>query len=200
MTKLGPRALICVTFTALLASGCGGDDYVTLDAPMTVATFNAGLIDGFVGYSNERVTPIADQLPMEQLDVLCLEEVWEAGDWDAMEAATATALPYTYRPDPMPGVGVGIACASGELDALDTCASTNCPGLEGAALVDCALAIVGGCASEFLSLGGDCQACLIANITEGSVQGFRDACEVDGSGGRDVFASGGSFGTALLST
>jgi len=192
------RPLLTLGAAALLASGCGGD-YVTLDAPMVVATYNAGLIDGFVGYSNERVDPVAMRIATETVDVLCMEEVWEAVDWATVSAATASALPYTFRPADMPGTGVGVACdPAGELDDLDMCAMTYCDGLEGADLVDCALAF-DTCALTFLGLGEDCQACLIANINEGTVAGFRAACEVDGTGGKDVFASGGSFGTALLS-
>lgn len=198
MHSFGPRALLSLAAAALLASGCD-DDGGGAGASMRVATFNAGLIDGYVGYSNERVMPVAERLAMEELDLLCLQEVWESSDWDVIEASTAAALPHRFRPDPMPGTGVGVACGPGELDTVATCAATNCPGLEGAELVDCALAVSDGCALEFLALGTDCQACLIANITEGSVEGFREACEAEGTGGRDVFSSGGSFGTALLS-
>lgn len=189
------RALFCAAAAAaLFAGGCGDDG-----PALRVGTFNAGLIDGFVGYSNERVEPVASKLATVDADVLCLQEVWEQGDWDAIEAGMASTFPNTFRPDPLPGVGVGVACGDGELDPIDDCASTKCPGLEGAELVDCALSFATGCAAEFLALGDDCTACLIANINEGSVEGFRAACEVDGTGGLDVFASGGSFGTALLS-
>lgn len=184
-------SFVVVSAFALLAVGCG-DDKEKAGPSITVATFNAGLADGFVPYARERAPLIMRDLPKEVLDVLCVEEVWTQDDWDDLTDAAKDQWPHTFRRDNEPSEAT--TCDVGELDALETCVNDKCPDVPVDQLSTCALE---ECRPEFAPLSKGCTQCLISQIGN-SIADIKMTCETGGAGG-STYAYDGSFGTGILS-
>ena len=122
-------------------------------------------------------------------DVICLQEVWEPADVDAVTAAARERYPYSYSVPPDPGV-CG-ACGAEEAAGLEACVRERCPDdLEDP--VSCALS---ACETEVNNISESCLVCLSANIG-GSLDNLLLACAGETA---DCYAYGGSYGTLLLS-
>lgn len=191
---------------SLLAFGCGsnagGNDATsgTDGAPtqFRVATYNAGLAFGFVDHTDERAGPVAQALAEQDLDVLCVQEVWRDSDWTSVAAASGTALPEALRRPAEPG-GDAAVCTTEELDPLHACADQNCADATPEEITGCILEF---CGTPLGDVSDPCLGCLIQNVGMGTFDEVRATCESDGTGtgGREPsFAYEGSFGTGLLS-
>jgi hypothetical protein len=66
------------------------------------------------------------------------------------------------------------ACPDGELGPLVACISTNCDGLSGGELQDCA---IDHCVADYLALSTACSQCTLANAKSGDVAEIQAACE-----------------------
>jgi len=163
-------------------------------APVTVATFNAGLAKGFVPYTDERAVVTTDAIAALEVDLLCVQEVWRPEDVTRLQGALAERLPHQHvlPPDPGEGGTDGPPCTETELDPLQSCAETNCADATVDELTGC---ILSACNPEFSATSSSCSSCLAANIG-GTFEQIRFTCTNDASGG---YAYGGSFGIGLFS-
>ncbi len=199
--------LTAVAFAGLvLAAACSdgdGKDDGTADGgagnQVVVGTYNAGLALSFVKYTLERSPAIVDAMKNQQFDVLCLQEVWRQGDWDAL-ARALPGLPNQTRREAEPSA-TGPSCIAVELDPLQACAETSCGTVPASELTQCVLDF---CQTEVDGVTGNCLNCLVENIGTGDFAQIRSACEIvggmaDAGTGSPGFAFGGSFGTGILS-
>lgn len=70
------------------SGGSGGEGAVIVD------TFNVALAGAFIPYEMERRQPISDAIAASDADILCLQEVWDQADKEAIRDAAAEAFPY----------------------------------------------------------------------------------------------------------
>ena len=145
-------------------SGCCEDDSPAPEqeepGEFTIATYNTGLAPGDVDYSSQRAPLVAEALAEQQIDLLCVQEVWQEQDWDELVSATASRFPNTVRLAPIEQCQKPI-CASLQFEPLQQCVQSNCPDLTGEELANCALA---DCSEAVAVLETGCADCLIAQI------------------------------------
>ena len=170
---------------------------------LRVATFNAGLLDS-VGYVPQRAPLVAKALGALDVDVLCVQEAWQAEDWTAIASANKSKRPHTLYLDPKPGA-VG-KCGSDEFVPLEACAKELCGDADASSLVSCTTVM---CPDEVAALSGACIQCLLDNASSGDFAAIGLACVGAGGGAADAGAPspddrayllGGSFGVGLLSS
>ncbi len=173
----------------VLAFGCGGKGD---GDPTAIATYNAGLAIGFVPGAEDRAPKVADAVAALDVDVVCLQEVWEPEHVAAVEDAAAAAFPYQTFAEPMLDESGGDpACAKGDLDDVLACVGDVCGGACQDELVDC---VFTNCVGQFLQLPKTCQGCTMANVG-GTPDEIQAVCETESTS----YAYGGSFGTGILS-
>ncbi len=62
---------------------------------VAVETLNVALAGAFIPFEAERRVPIINAIPTTDADIICLQEVWEQADKDAIVAAAAGQFPYS---------------------------------------------------------------------------------------------------------
>lgn len=200
LTRAAATATLVATILATAA--CGDDEGGTGGGTSTTgaggsgagaggelrfATYNAGLAYGFVGYAEERAPLVPGQVAALPVDVLCVNEVWDAADVQAMKQATASTLPSARFFADSQVIADEAACEEDAVQPLIACVEEEC-GNEPSA--DCVLS---ACGPEFAAQTGDCQQCLAANVG-GSIDDINGACTVPGP----LYAYEGAFGVGLL--
>jgi len=60
-----------------------------------VETFNVALAGAFIPFEAERRDPLINAIPTTDADIICLQEVWEQADKDAIVAAAASEFPHS---------------------------------------------------------------------------------------------------------
>jgi endonuclease/exonuclease/phosphatase family metal-dependent hydrolase len=153
--------LVAASLLALCgAAGCTSDD-CDQARPVGLATFNLGLAAGDVDYVRERVQPVADALAAADLDVLCVQEVWDSDDWLTLVEAAGDALPNHLRTDPLADCASG--CTAADTDPVRQCADPYCAGQTGELYLTCAY---DNCPDEVNQLGAVNSACLSCLLSE----------------------------------
>lgn len=195
------RLFWLVAALALVACDDGDSDSAA-DADMglsenalRVATYNGGLARGFVDYASARAPVVAAGIAAEAeagLDILCVQEFWTAGDWQALVDGAAS-LSNTYRLADDPGE-CETACLAEDADPLEACARMHCGEEAPDQLAGC---VTTNCGDEFNSLPNDCLTCVASHVG-GSLDDILDACGPDAVAG-SCFAYEGSYGTGILS-
>lgn len=143
----------------------GDDDTEPVEQTLGVVSYNLGLAHGYVDYAAERLPALEAELAGLDVDVACLQEVWDDGDVDDIAAATAAHLPHGFRYDSRPEyLKMELLPAPCEdLNDLVVCATKYCDGLPPDELTNC---IFGNCLDEFSALPKPCAACLAAHLSE----------------------------------
>lgn len=184
----------------LMAFGCDdGDDNSNpvpeeQPAPLTVATYNAGIARGFVNYAGPRVGAVATAFGAIDVDVLCLQEVWDVADREAIEAGIG--LPHTYNIPADVGECEPTSCTDAEVDPLVTCYEPSCADAPPGTIVDCANEF---CPDQVNALSGPCISCIASALTdEATLDDLVTACGPDGEA-QGCYAYDGSFGTDIVS-
>ncbi len=181
--------LLILTISALVACPTAEPDPVDLD-PLTLVTYNAGLAIGFVPGAVERTPATSAAIGALDADVICLQEIWEPEQIEAVEAA-ATNHPHRYWPAPNPETLAEPACVGTDIDPLLTCMADNCDALCADELPACLLE---SCAFQFLGLEKPCMRCAQANVGS-TPEEIEDICRAEAT----QYAYEGSFGTGILS-
>lgn len=186
-------ALGTVVMTFALA--CGGEKD---DAPATPSepfqlralTYNTALAQNFEPLATERAPLVVDALAdlAPELDLLCVQELWQESDADALQQAVASELPHALRADPLPGSGT---CSEEELGTIGGCLQDSCGAAQGVELTACAQQ---ACAGEIGGLSGGCLACILD-----SLGAPLETCLGDGSERNDPAIFGGAYDVALFS-
>jgi len=184
---------------ALSMAGCGGgddepsgvpDNFEESDTEYTFVTYNAGLAVGFVPDAEGRLDDIGPALAELDVDVICLQEVWNDEQVAAIKAATSSAFPHQHWPEPSQSDDA--SCASGELDSLASCLDdAGCADECVDEVDDC---LFDECGLPFLTLPSACMRCAMAGVG-GDPDEILETCESDPV----AYAYDGSFGTALIS-
>lgn len=159
---------------------------------LRVATFNAGLAHGFVKYATERRTSVVTAIAALDADLVCLQEVWDLEDIQAVIDGTSSVFPHEFHVITDPGTDgtEPPACTAEEAGPLKTCVEDNCTGSND--LANCAL---GNCGAEFGATSPDCQTCMAANIGKNDIGAIFTAC----AEGSSKFSYEGRNGVLLLS-
>lgn len=206
------NGVLLLLVVAAVAAGCGSDDGGTTtdegagdsDASFEMATYNAGLADGFVDHARERAPLVPDAVGALGADVVFVQEVWAADDVAALTGAVADVYPDSFFLDPMPDDASDgsaatddagtpdVACSLGEAVPLEECAREHCADLPADQIADCVLS---NCGAEFGAMCPTCQACLGANVGS-SIDEAIVAC----TQGTAAYAYDGSFGIGFLSS
>lgn len=87
------RVLVFLSGLGLLAA-CSESGEPREAQEVVLDTFNVALAGAFIPYEAERRQPIVDAIAVAEGDILCLQEVWEQSDKDAIEAAAAANFPH----------------------------------------------------------------------------------------------------------
>ena len=191
----------------MLLSACKSDKQTpaadaSANAPLQVATFNAGLLDA-VGYVPQRLPLVKDALAGLDVELLCVQEFWQKAHWDALVQAEADKLPHVLRIADHPGVAG--KCTPDEFNPVQTCAQAKCNNVAASDLVACTST---ECAAPVAELSSSCISCLLDNASSGDFDAIAAACVGGGGAASDAgvltpdkraYFLGGSFGIGLLS-
>ncbi len=169
---------------------------------LTLETYNAGLAYGFVDYGEARREPIFDALRASEADILCMQEVWEPRDREAIEQTLGDAYPYRVITEveqryaaeaPACGItelfgeGRFVSCMTGECgDAPDGDEKTNC-------IID----KCGGALTDLKNSNRDCAQALMAQVGKSAPMALWTVVRPFWNAG--VYAYGGSNGLVMLS-
>ncbi len=168
--------------------------------PFRVTTYNVGLLPAFVPLVNDRVGLLTSALAAFDTDVLCLQEVWRAGDQASFRSALAGAFPFLAEaPFRQKFASQSPACELNDFEPIASCLLSNCL-LTGRDLVECG---VNECTGEVEALAANdpqCAAAVFAQIGRSSSEIFELQDELlSGSQRAGLFAFDGSSGTLLFS-
>lgn len=123
-----------------------------VDVEVAVESFNLALAGAFIPFEAERRAPLVNAIPTTDADIICLQEVWEQADKDAIVAAAASEFPHsvlfahdldTAVDDPtdenglIPGMPSGVPCPdenvggaganlAAQVDQTAQCLADNC--------------------------------------------------------------------------
>jgi endonuclease/exonuclease/phosphatase family metal-dependent hydrolase len=153
-------------------------------------TFNAGLARNYVPHVDPRRAGVIEALSGLDAEVVCLQEVWEDEDVEAVTRGVAARFPYAFHVATAGEAAAGPACEPEALRPLGACVSGPCAGAE-----DLPACVLKACAPAFLGLPGDCRTCLAANLSKPMDEALA-ACT---GGGGSSLAYGGRNGLLLLS-
>lgn len=157
------------------------------------ATFNAGLATGVLPHVEQRARLQAQKLAEQDLDLLCLQEVWLEPEWNVIQSTLRPALPHALRPPPSTG-GEAQGCAPAEFQSAMSCLATRCSRIRTDSLGAC---MVQQCSHLVSTLSPSCTACLAQNPRL-SPEAIGAACSGGETRPRTTHAYGGSTGLALL--
>lgn len=166
-------------------------------APFEVVTYNAGLGPGMVNYATPRAPYVIRALQRADWDVLCLQEIWQDKDRDALIAALGVPPDRVLYADTR-GKNENPAdrCTMDQIEPLLFCAANWCR--EDAGDERLAICALDRCDMELARLyikgGTSCLNCLTANVGNNIDQA---AASCLGRGASRVF--GGRNGVMLLS-
>jgi len=153
-------------------------------------TYNLGLAQNYVDYAEERVEHVVAAVAGLDAEVICLQEVWDTDDIDAIIQGTKASYPHSYVPETPEEGGSEPACSDEESGPLLGCVTEHCAEAEN--LADCALE---NCAVEFGAVSSGCSSCLVANISKPLEEIFVNCAE-----GSAMYTYGGHSGLVLLSS
>ena len=192
------RAAARLTLLALSATAIFGCDSLSDVAAtrdhLIIGTYNAGLADGFVDFARQRAEPVAQALAESDFDVLCLQEVWLAQDWERINAVGLERWRAATR-RPNEGGEAG-QCTAEETMPLEMCARENCSDVPVEMLAGCALQ---NCAEAFAILAMPCAQCVVAQVGQ-TIEAILDVCGPAAGEGAGAYTYEGSFGTGIVST
>ncbi len=133
--------------------------------PQSVVTFNTGLARNYVPFVEERLPAIIKALNSLDAQVVCLQEVWEERDVDAITKGVKQNFPHSFRLDSADSIFARDAsapsCSASQLDPLGKCVTEKC-----ATAPDKTGCVMKECGSHFLTLPGRCRTCLAANVSK----------------------------------
>lgn len=208
----GLASLVALFGAAACSSddGEGGGAGGSQPAEVVVDTFNVAMAGSFIPNAEERRQPLLDGLAASEADILCLQEVWEQPDKDAVLAATQAQYPHavwfahdldTPLDDPadqngeVPPAPTEPPCADPDLTSkLDTamaCLRDKCstiPGSDDGKATSTACAEAECVAEAAALLLGDavhkrCYACVAVNLPTETFGDIRDACTTEVNAG-----------------
>ena len=176
---------------ALLFTGCASEEAPAPQTPHSFGTFNAGLLHNTIPYDEERAPAVGAALAaLDDVDVLCLQEVWGAEQTHNIIAQLESRFPYSFSVDTTVAAPTGpAACTAAETDSLLDCVQAGC--LDAPSLAYCVLQ---RCATDFLGMSAPCQRCVVGNVALDIADGVA-ACQ-RGPGG---LIHQGHNGVVLLS-
>jgi len=139
-----------------------GPDVPGTPLPVSFSTFNTGLAVNFVPFAQERLAAVVDAVGKLDVEVVCLQEVWEPQHVTALTDGVKATFPYfLYADTSEEGGGGAPACAADELKPLQDCVVKNCAQAED--LTGC---VMQNCLTEFSLLKPGCTQCLAANLSK----------------------------------
>lgn len=221
--RFAPALALIVAAPIACSSDDDGGQPAAGAVDITIDTFNVAFAGAFIPNVSERRQPLLDGLRDSEADVLCLQEVWEQSDKDAVLAATSGRYPHTAwfshdlntplddakdQQGQVPPAQTTPPCAGTDLEAqmnagID-CLRDNCSTIEGSdegqtTSTACAQK---SCLAEVaaLLLGTEeqqrCYTCVAVNLPSETFSEIRSACTTEVNAG---LAFGGQSGVMILS-
>ena len=147
--------MLCIGFLGCAADDSDGESGAN---QLSVATFNVGMARGYVDHAAERLEPIIEAIrSLEETDVLCVQEIWNDEDIDALKAGVSETFPESFMhrtrlSDFSDGESNGPACTAAETEPLVACAVPLCDGE-----ADLASCVLSNCGDEFNAASAQCQ-------------------------------------------
>jgi len=193
---MGKHSLVALATVLALGTGCSDDDANNNNntpTELTAVTFNGGLARGFVDYADDRAQHVSDAVAALDVDLVCVQEIWQPEHVDMLGTAAQTTLPNQLFLEPLPDDNPGEpACPADatEVQALETCARDNCSAALPDDLADC---VLGNCFAEFSAISVECNQCIAANVG-GTIDDAFTACTESSQ----AYAYGGAFGIGIL--
>ena len=157
--------------------------------PYSLVTYNLGLAQNYVDYAEERVEHVVAAVAGLDAELVCLQEVWDADDIEAVIQGAKASFPHFYVPETPEEGGTEPACSEEESGPLLGCVTEHCAEAEN--LADCALE---NCGTEFAAVSSPCSSCLVANIAKPLEEIFVNCAE-----GSAMYTYAGHSGLVLLS-
>ncbi len=141
------NGVVAALSVVIVITGCGdsgGGDEVKVE------TFNLALAGAFIPFEAERREPLYEAIPTSDADILCLQEVWDQTDKEAIRDAAASEFPHVVIIEedldtpidsptdqngvvpamptgvPCPDVDVGENNIQDQLDQATQCIADNC--------------------------------------------------------------------------
>lgn len=211
------RRTIGALVAAMAIGGCSSDSEPT---EVRVDTFNVALAGAFIPFEDARRQPLNEALANLDSDIVCLQEVWEADDKAAIEAAVRENFPHVVsfehdlssevadrrsQDGSEPALPTEAPCAAHGM-AFNTaveCLETNCS--TGGAnpqttSSECAesncVSAVGGLLFSPDASAAQCYACLTTSLPTESFADMRNLCTTEVGAG---LAFRGQSGVMILS-
>ena len=209
--------IMFLSAAVLLSLSVGGCKKVKIE------TYNVALAGAFIPYEAERRPAVIDGVANGDADIICLQEVWEQEDKDAIIAAAAANYPYSVSfthdldtplddatdqagniPPPPSTPPCGPAAQQTKLDAVVQCMAQNCSTIPGSAdgqavSIDCAVANCVGAAAPLLfgdAQDQQCFACAVTSLPSETLNDIAGLCTTELNGG---LAFRGQSGVVMLS-
>jgi endonuclease/exonuclease/phosphatase family metal-dependent hydrolase len=174
---------------AALSVGCTDDE---TESGLALLTYNAALTDLFAEYAGERApfvaTALRDEAAATAFDAMCLQEVWNDDDVDAIRRATADSLPTSMVLERQPEVQPS-ACDPDTLPPLEMCVRAACTDPPTA---DC---ILNSCGADYAAQSGSCRVCLAGQVGTNLVDDIIAGCTMENA----IYQYDGGYGLMMLS-
>jgi endonuclease/exonuclease/phosphatase family metal-dependent hydrolase len=162
------------------------DDAVTSQEPLSVLTFNAGLVRGGVALVDERLPHIAPALAETGADVICMNELWGDEDYEKIKGQLAATHPNAFREKTVETGKSWFQCNPIKLLELNHCVSSKCTP-NGVSAEECVLG--DKCKDVYGAISDNCKVCLAANTDSPAKCAWH----------ANDFVQGGRNGLALFS-
>ncbi|MBR57486.1 MAG: hypothetical protein CMH54_05430 [Myxococcales bacterium] len=183
-----------ILFCLACSGGTESTEDVTDTSPepteiLTMATWNVGLAYEFVDYAEERQPLVLNELAnLEDIDVLCLQEVWTEDDRTAVKE-TLEGKGYAVHIYHTEGTKGGGCTLENSQPMLDCVAEYGCEETDD--MVGCA---VDNCSTEMAGLGNECLGCLTNDLTRTLDQMMENCLENEEA---SSWSNGGHNGLVL---
>jgi endonuclease/exonuclease/phosphatase family metal-dependent hydrolase len=192
---------VCVIAAASIVGCFDEHESVRFPVELEIMTFNAGLADGFVDHTSERVDAIAAKLAKSEKDVVCLQEVWEVEHRERLVEAVGSRFEHVHYYDPREesgqedgdDTGEKVPCNLEDGQALGLCVGEHCSDVAEDELAGCVLA---HCDQQFGDLAPQCRQCLFGTVEQGIDAVFEQCSDLTQGGA----VYGGHNGLLVLST
>lgn len=181
-TLLSALTVACATADDLTSESAGE---LTSHAPLSIVTYNMGLVRGAVALADERLPLIAPALQETGADVFCVDELWTDEDYERIRGSLASTHPNAFRQRTVKDGTHWFECNPLKLLSLNQCVSGECTP-NGVSAEQC---VQTACKDAYAALSDDCKICLTANTDSPARCLFRS----------NDFVQGGRNGLALFS-
>jgi len=190
------NSLILILFLSVFAYSSVEGSTCNCSHPFTVATFNTDQI--FTSSDqNQRLNATVNffkQPPQQDIDVLCLQELWDPNQRDAVISALNSTFPFSFHAPQFPQKCNG--CTVNEITPLRECLDQNNCFNNVFDIVKC---LLDDCRHQFEHTSLDCQNCIHNLENTGDFRNRFNECLTIQESGNCTYLFGGWSDNLMLS-